>query len=223
MDAGSTIRTTEPSARPAYRIAPMEPRHGEAVGRLHAEQIEHSHMTGLGPVFLGRLYEELTSSGFGFGFVVLRDDGAAAAEKGTVVAFIYGRMLPSPSMVRVVLGSWRRLLPPLLPMPLTRPSAFFRTIQAMRQSNETVGGSADGEWLALALLPEVRGGEHGRALVDALFDEFAARGCRRLRWAAHGDNAPILRFFEKMSAVPVGETRISGRSILWFELELASR
>lgn len=209
-------------ASDSYRIVPMESRHGEEVGRLHAEQIEYSHMTGLGADFLGRLYESLIEMEFGIGYVLVRDsdpgDGGEVA-----VGFSYGRVFPSAPMTRVVLRSWRRLLAPLLWMPFTRPAALFHTLHGMLQSDDIIGEPGVGEWLAIALHPDARGGGNGPALVRPLFAEIAARGCDRVRTAAHGGNERIVRFFEEMGGRRIRETRVSGAPVLWFEFDLVDR
>ena len=198
-----------------YRIAPMETRHGVEVGRLHAGLIEHSYMSGLGADFLGALYESLLEMQFGIGVVLLDAEDRVAG-------FSYGRASRAP-MTRVLLRSWRHLLLPLIRVCLTRPRALYRTLVAMLQSDDLIDESGIGEWLSFALVPEARGGSRGDRLVRTLFEQIGSQGCPKIRWAAHGDNARILRFFEKMNARQIRETRISGEPILWFELDLAAR
>ena len=63
-----------------------------------------------------------------------------------------------------------------------------------------------GIWLEdLFVLPEHRGGGHGRALLEALFDQ-ADGG--RVEWSVLDWNEPSIRFYESLGATPVaGWTR----------------
>lgn len=63
-----------------------------------------------------------------------------------------------------------------------------------------------GIWLEdLFVLPEARGGGHGRALLQSLFDQ-ADGG--RVEWAVLDWNEPSIRFYESLGARPVeGWTR----------------
>jgi GNAT superfamily N-acetyltransferase len=63
-----------------------------------------------------------------------------------------------------------------------------------------------GIWLEdLFVRPEARGGGHGRALLQSLFDQ---AGGGRVEWAVLDWNEPSIRFYESLGARPVeGWTR----------------
>lgn len=192
----------------------MEIPDGLAVGRLHADHIEHSFMSGLGPEFLGVLYECLLRTGFGFGYVIRDED--------RVAGFIFGRLLPSPSMLSLVRKSWRRLLIPLIQLPVRHPIALVLTLIGMRQSDQVVSEPGVGEWLASAVAPEARGSEASRRIVGLLFERLRNEGCALARGAFHCENMAARKYLEKHGCRIIKETRIRGRRICWIEKELTS-
>jgi GNAT superfamily N-acetyltransferase len=105
-----------------------------------------------------------------------------------------------------------------LAVTLFGPDAVPRTTLAVDDESGEVVGMAiwfrtystfqgrPGIWLEdLFVRPEARGGGHGRALLQSLFDE-ADGG--RVEWAVLDWNEPSIRFYESLGARPVeGWTR----------------
>lgn len=98
------------------------------------------------------------------------------------------------------------------------PDAVPRTLLAVDEAGGATVGIAiwfptystfqgrPGIWLEdLFVLPEHRGGGHGRALLQALFDRVDGG---RVEWAVLDWNEPSIRFYEALGARPVsGWTR----------------
>jgi GNAT superfamily N-acetyltransferase len=68
----------------------------------------------------------------------------------------------------------------------------------------------------LYVRPQARGGGHGTALLRALARICVERGYTRLEWTVLDWNAPALRFYRSLSAVPMDEWtvhRVSGPAL----------
>lgn len=60
----------------------------------------------------------------------------------------------------------------------------------------------------LFVLPECRGAGHGKAILKELARIAVERGCGRLEWACLDWNAPSIRFYRALGAVPLDDWTI---------------
>jgi len=206
----------KPSTAPPerYTVSEMGLQHGRDVGRIHAEHIRHSHLSYLGPRFLGRLYETLIEQHYGFGYVLLEDD--------RVVGFSFGKAQHKQSTTGFVLKSWRRMTLPGIMLLFTHPIALTKVAIGLLQSGTMTHEPDVGEWLALAIIPEARRKGNAKRLTDLILDRLRREGCNRVRGAVHNENTSgIKQYHSKVShGVIIGETRIMGQKIFWYEWDL---
>jgi GNAT superfamily N-acetyltransferase len=74
----------------------------------------------------------------------------------------------------------------------------------------------------LFVLPEHRGGGHGRALLARLAQIVIERGCGRLEWSVLNWNEPSIAFYRSLGATPMDEWttyRLTGDALRTLSLE----
>lgn len=196
----------------AITFEEMSADHAPAVAALHAESIEESNMSDMGPGFLAELYRCLLDTGYGVGYVMLDGD--------RVVGFSFGRFSHELTMQAVMLRSFFRLLPQLLQVLLTRPAAALEGVRGLRREGHVVCEPGVGELLTIAVAPDARGGGGSRRVLELLFERLAREGCHAVRWETLGSNMRAQKYYTKIGGRVVRHTEVGGRPNLWFEKDL---
>jgi GNAT superfamily N-acetyltransferase len=97
--------------------------------------------------------------------------------------------------------TWQRLLDPAEPMHGTFALAAERIVGIVHylehRSFWTVERSCYLQDLFVA--PEVRGGGHGRRLIEHVYAEAARRGCVRVWWLTHETNATARLLYDRVA------------------------
>jgi ribosomal protein S18 acetylase RimI-like enzyme len=190
----------------------MEIRHAAAVGKLHAQYIEESNMSDLGPRFMGALYQCLIKTGYGVGYVML--DG------GRVVGYSFGRFEHTLTVGQVIRRSLLKLTGPVAMAALSRPGGLLRAVRGLGQTGHVECEPGVGELLTIAVSKEARGGDGSRRVLEMLFDRLKQEGCRAIRWETLGSNIRAQRYYTKLGGHVVKHTEVDGKRNLWFEKKL---
>jgi ribosomal protein S18 acetylase RimI-like enzyme len=191
-------------------FAEMEPRHAEAVGRLHMRYMEHSLLTDLGAGVVAPLYASLLESRYGAGYVASIGDD--------VVGFSFGRFAGSSPLPVVIARSWRRMLRPLVKLSLTHPRALARAALRITEPGHPPAGDGVAELVSIVVSDRARGTNASKRLGEMLFDRLKQEGCSTIRWETMSTNVRAQQYYAKIGGRIIGRAKAGGDEILWYEL-----
>lgn len=161
-------------------IRPLRGDDAPAVADLHARGIPTGFLSSLGPAFLEALYDGISASSAGLGFVcdLGQPAGFVAATTGT--GSLYKQVLKQHGP---------RLALHLLPR-LWRPKVIKNCVETLCYPDEVGDDLPDAELLSIVVNERVRGRGIGKALVRRCLAALRGRGVERVKVAVWEANEP---------------------------------
>jgi ribosomal protein S18 acetylase RimI-like enzyme len=172
---------SEPAAKSGAetRVRRMRPEEAAAVARFHAEGIPTGVLAELGVGFMTDLYRAIASSPHGFVFVAL--DGSEC-----VRGFVCGTTRLGAVMRGVMLRRGWKLAAFML-RHVFSGRILKRAIEAVFYPSKMEKNLPEAELLSVVVDPEFRGSGAGGALMEALLNEFRARGVQSVKVMVRAD------------------------------------
>jgi len=194
-------------------IRPMQHRDCEPVARLHEAAMGDSLWARLGQRFLLEVYRGLIDSPYFLAFVY--DDGQ-------VRGFIAGTTDGSRMLSEVFRSRALVLAPAAASGVVKRPGVLpmlLETARYFRVSGEPeLEGAA--ESLFCSFEPDLRGKRISGHINKVLFDDFLARGFRRVKITTEADNAGAIRQLTSWGFEERGRFRFYGKDMARYALDL---
>jgi ribosomal protein S18 acetylase RimI-like enzyme len=172
------------------QILPIKPEHAIQIARLHKEGIPTGFLSSLGEGFLADLYQAISQSPDGFGFVV-RD------EKG-IVGFVAFCSNLRQLYKQVCRRKGFKLLFILIPKIFS-----LRTIQKIYENifypKRTKSlNLPDAELLSIVVSPNCRGKGFARSLIEAGLQECHNRGILQIKVLVADSNQPANHLYQQV-------------------------
>jgi len=191
-------------------IRPMRTADAAQVAQLHHAAMGESLWATLGLGFLEALYQVLIDDDRFLGFVYEEDRH--------IGGFIAGSQDTDAMLRASFRRAWMVLGLASLPASL-RPKTLQKLLQTARYT-DTSGGESMAESLFCSFEPELRGKRISGHINKVLFDEFLARGHKRVKITTEDDNRGANRQLMSWGFTQAAHFEFYGKAMIRYELDL---
>jgi len=214
-------------------IVELAPSHAEAAAQLHIAGQPGTFLTSLGPEVLTVLYQALSQSPVGFGYVApaptaaIDTDIAKIKNQKSKIPLGFVSATTSVGRLFVEMGTRRitQFLPPLVTRFVQQPSLLLRSVQTvlypfLGHEQQPASSGPGAELLSIMVAPTARSQGIGAQLMQALLAECAKRQLQWLDVTVDANNAGARRFYERHGFGLAKTFTLYGRVMCGYQLRL---
>lgn len=171
-------------------MVPIKKEHLQPISEIHAEALSGDFLPSLGKGFLRTLYKGIIELGVGFGYVYERE--------GYVIGFAVGVVDSGTMFKKVLRHRGLRLGVQALWRAWRNLTLVKNTFDTFRYPNKEGMVLQRAELLVIAVRENFRGQGIGKALVNALNEEFCRRGILSYKVTVHKENEGANNFYRRL-------------------------